>query len=207
MGLRRMIIYILSIFFGSALFNPCLPDSNVMLEMQPWPVVKKCEVCVPVQFGKLEMRLPLSKINKILVVGSGDSVLHIIPKTNGPKQSVLFMSVGPGKLINTYKKAGLLQGLGVNTPEQLFDILGELPEKNKSIATMRRIEGIDISKRYTKTSKDNVHVYWIQSALGGGSQRIYFVIDGEETVYLLAGDVTIELYEAILSNIRVVEIP
>jgi hypothetical protein len=153
------------------------------------------------------MHLPLQEIERILVIGGGDSVLHILPKTNTPKKSVLFMSVGPDKLIESYKKSGLLQGLGVKTNEQFFDIIGKLPGKNKSIAAIRRVEHIDTAKRYIKTSRDSVHVYWIHSPLPKGSQRIYFVIDGEETVYLLAGDVTQKFYEAVLSNLRIVDIP
>ncbi len=52
------------------------------------------------------------------------------------------------------------------------------------------------------------HVYWIQSALPN-SQSVYFVVDseGEKTVYLLAGNVTQEFYEAVLSNLRVTKVP
>lgn len=207
MGIRQMVIWTLSILFGSACMSPCFSESDVQLEIQSWPVAKKCDVCVPVQFGKLEMHLPLSDIERILVIGSGDSVMHIMPNTNAPKKSILFMSVGPEKLIGTYKKAGLLQGLGVKTNEQFFDMLGKSAGKNNSIATMRRVEHIDTASRYIKTSKDSVRVYWIQSPLPKGSQRIYFVIDGEETVYLLAGDVTQKFYEAVLSNLRIVNIP
>jgi hypothetical protein len=200
-------MWTLIILFGGLLTNPCFSQSVVTLEIQPWPVSKKCEICVPVQFGKLEMHLPLSEIERILVIGRGDSIMHIIPKMNSPKVGFHFISVSPDKLIGLYKKSGLLQGLDVKTNEQLFDILGKLPGKNKSLATMRRLKDIDTAKRYIKTSKDSVHVYWIQSPLPEGSQRIYFVIDGEETVYLLAGDVTQKFYEAVLSNLRIVDIP
>lgn len=105
-----MIIWTLAIFFSSALIYPCLSQGNVLLERQPWPVAKKCEICVPVQFGKLEMRLPLAIVEKLLVIGSGYSVLHIMPKTDAPKESILLMSVSPEKLIKTYEKSGLLQG-------------------------------------------------------------------------------------------------
>ena len=133
--------------------------------------------------------------------------MHVMPKTDSPKVGFQFLSLKPDKLIGLYKKSGLLQGLDIKTNEQLFDTLGKLPGKNKSLKTLRHLENIDTAKRYTKTSKDSIHVYWIRSPLPKGAQRIYFVIDGEESVYLLAGDVTQNFYEAVLSSLRIVDIP
>lgn len=207
MSIRQVIMWIMIIFFGGLSATPGFSQNGVTLENQPWPVSEKCQTCVPVQFGQLKMHLPLSEIERILVTGSGSPILHIIPKTSSPKEGLHFISVSPDKMIGLYKKSGLLDGMKVKTNEQLFDLLGKLPEKNKSLATMRRLKDIDTARRYIKTSKGSVHAYWIQSPLPKGSQRVYFVIDGQETVYLLAGDVTQKFYEAILSNLRIVDIP
>ena len=206
MGLRIAVVWGLGLFFASALFNPCLSENNVTLESLPWPNSSGCEICVSVQFEKLEMRLPLSKIGKILVAGSGAPVLHILPNTNAPRESVLFSTVPPERLIRRYRKLGFLRGLGVTTNEQFFDLLGNPPRQNKSLATMRTIENIGIASHYFKTSKDSIHAYWIDTP-PPNLQRIYFVIDGEETVYSLWGNITQELYDAVLSNLRVVDVP
>jgi hypothetical protein len=43
--------------------------------------------------------------------------------------------------------------------------------------------------------------------VGGMSQNVYFVIDGEEIVYKLTGGVTQKFYEDVLSNLRIVDVP
>lgn len=207
MGMTRQAAWVLGIFFSVVLVNPCLSGEGASLETRPWPTAKNCETCIPIQFGKLEMSLPLSEIGRILVVGSGDSVLHILPKSNITEDGVLFLTMSPERLMGAYKNSGLLKKLGIATTEQFFDALGKLPGNNKSLAIMRRIEHIDVADSYIKTSKGSVHVYWIKSSFSGRPQRVYFVIDGEETVYLLAGNVTPEFYAETLANLRVVNVP
>ena len=206
MGLRHSITWTLGLFFASALFNACLPKNGVELEKQPWPEAKNCETCVPIQFGKLAMRLPTAEIGKILLHGSDDSALHIFLKSNNPREGVVFITVKPESLLGKYQQAGLLKGLDIKTNEQLFDALGKPQVGITALSKMRRIEHIDNARRYLKATKDALRVYWIQ-ATAPDSQYVYFVIDGEETVYSLSGNVTQELYEAVLANLRVVEVP
>jgi hypothetical protein len=207
LGIKRVTILTMVMLFFCVLMNACFSQAGVTLEIQPWPAPKECKTCVPLQFGRLEMHLPLQELERILIIEGGGAILHVMPKTNSPKVGFQFLRLKPDKLIGSYKKSGLLQGLDIKTNEELFDTLGMLPGKNKSLKMLRHIENIDTAEQYTKTSKNSVHVYWIRSPLPKGSQRIYFVIDGEETVYLLAGDVTQKFYEAVLSNLRIVDIP
>ncbi len=206
MGLRCLMIWIFGLFFASALFNPCLSENNVTLEKQPWPSSKNCELCVPVQFGRLEMRLPLANIGKILVHGSDDSALHILPENNDPLEGVVFLTVKSESLIERYHRLGFFRGQEITTNEQFFDALGRLPIGKTPFLLIRRIEHVDKANRYIKTSKSPLHVYWIQSR-PPNSQYVYFVIDGEEIVYLLTGNVTQEFFEALLSNLRVEDVP
>lgn len=206
MGLKQPVTWVFGLFFVYASFTPCFAENNVVLEQVQWPDKVNCDICVTVQFGKLEMLLPLSEVGKLLVINSDSSALHVLPKTGNSREGALFLSVKPERLMKTYRDSGLLRGLGIKTNEQLFDAMGKLPAGNKSISTIRRIEHIDQADRYLKTSKESLHVYWIKS-FPPNSQGVYFVIDGQETVYLLAGNVTQRLYEAVLSNIRVVNVP
>lgn len=203
MDLKRLIgvTFALLVSGGQCLAGP------VTMETQPWPTQRACKICVPVQFGKLDMRLPLASIGKILVINSVDSALHILPSSGAPKESVLFLTVAPDRLLKHYEDMGLLSGMGITTSEQLLDAIGRDPSESKQIATLRKIEGIDAAARYIKTSKGAIHAYWIQSKLPLGSQKVYFVIDGEDDVYLLAGDVTRQFYEAVLANLRAVDVP
>lgn len=202
MGLRQLLVSIAATLATSQ----CLAGSPV-LEQQAWPAARTCKVCVPLQFGELDMRLPLADIGKILVISSEFSGLTIIPKSGDASQSVEFLTVPPERLLKHYEAKGLLKGLTVKTNEQLFDAMGQLPGDNRSLTLLRKIEGIDVAAQYTKTTQGPLHVYWIRSPLPGGSQRIYFIIDGDDIVYLLAGNVTHELYEEVLANLKVTKVP
>jgi hypothetical protein len=145
-------------------------------------------------------------VGRIVVAGSGDSIMHIMAPGDVAKRSVSFLAVGPERLLKAYERSGLLKGAKVSSNEQLFDALGKVPT-SAGLAKIRGIEGVDSARRYSKSSKGPLHAYWIESALPGGSQKVYFVIDGQETVYLLAGEVTEDFLRAALANLRVVDVP
>lgn len=206
MGVMRRVTWVFGIFLSIALFNPCFAENGVSLVEKPWPDIGSCQDCICVQFGRLEMRIPLSVAGKVLVTDHGDSVLHIFQENDG-KKAVHFLSVSRDRLMGMYESAGLLKGLDIGSNEDLFDALGRLSAGNEALAAMRRIESIDVADGYIKASKGAIHSYWIKSSLSGGAQRIYFVMDDDDTVYMLAGDVSKELYEAVLANMRIADIP
>jgi hypothetical protein len=206
MGVNRSILAVLVPLLALVSLNQCFAG-DVTLEKRPWPAGHKCKPCVPVQFGKLDMRLPLDQIGKILASGGPDGALHILPKSAAPKESVLFITFPPERLLKDYQQSGRLQGLNITSNEQLFDTLGSAPGDNEGLSRLRKIEGIDTATRYTKTSKGPLHVYWIQSPLPGGSQKVYFVLDGEEDVYMLSGNLTRKFYDSVLANLRVTDVP
>jgi hypothetical protein len=204
MGLKRLLL--LSGWLALAA-SPCWADGPT-LAVEPWPdTTAECKPCVPLQFGKLEMNVPLSEIGKILVIGSGANALHILPASGRPKESVLFLTVPPKRFLEHYERKGLLRNLRIKTNEQFLDALGVATGANKNIETLRKIEEVATASRYTKTSKGPIHVYWIESPLAGGSQKVYFVIDGEADIYMLAGDVTREFFVAVLANLKVSDVP
>lgn len=153
------------------------------------------------------MDIPLSEIGKILVIGSGANALHILPASGHPKESVLFLTVPPKRFLEHYENIGLLKNLPIKTNEQLLDAIGATTNTDKNVETLRKIEEVATASRYTKTSKGAVHVYWIQSPLPGGSQKVYFVIDGEDDLYMLAGDVTQGFYESVLAHLKISDVP
>lgn len=162
---------------------------------------------MPIQFGKLDMNIPLSEIGKILVIGSDANALHILSASGHPKESVLFLTVPPRRFLKHYESTGLLKNRRIKTNEQLLDAMGVATGTDKNVETLRKIEELTTASRYTKTSKGSAHVYWIQSPLPGGSQKVYFVIDGEEDMYMLAGDVTRKFFEAVLANLKISDVP
>lgn len=205
MGLIHMLGNRVWLLLSCAMLCNSVAASTVALETRPWPTEQRCDSCVTIQFVTMEFKLPLHMIGRVLDTG-GDG-LHILPPSEAPKQGVLLLAVPTAKLLGRYEQSGLLEGLDIKTNEQLFDALGAAPGSNKSLAVLRRIEGIDTASRYYKVSRDSVHAYWIQSPEPGGSQNIYVVINDDETVYLLSGDITQEFLDTVLSNLRVVELP
>ena len=205
MGLIRARWKILGLFLLNTVFSQCVAADTVTLETQPWPAERACDACVTIQFMTLEMRLPLTEVGKVLAIGGPE--LHVLPRSGAPKESVLFVAIPPERLLKAFERDGLLRGLDIKTNERLFDTIGKLPGKSRSIARLRQIEGINTAAWYTKASNGPVHVYRIQHSLPGNSQKIYFVIDNEEMVYMLAGNVTQTFYEAVLSNLRIEKIP
>lgn len=204
MGLKRLLL--LSSWFVLA-SSSCSADGPT-LTVEPWPTATtECKPCVPIQFAKLDMDIPLSEIGKILVIGGGANALHILSASGRPKESVLFLTVPPRRFLKHYESIGLLKNLGIKTNEQFLDAIGVATSANKNVETLRKIEEVTTASRYTKTSRGPVHVYWIQSPLPGGSQKVYFVIDGEDDVYMLAGDVTREFFDSMLANLKISNVP
>ena len=206
MGLKKL-LFLSSIWFFLT-SSLCLADDGPTLVVEPWPdATKECTSCVPIQFGKLDMKIPLSEIGRILVIGSDAAALHIMSASGNPRESVLFLTVPPRRFLKHFKSIGLLKNLQITTNEQLLDAIGVATGTDKNIEKLRKILEVTDACRYTKTSKGPVHAYWIQSPLPGGSQVVYFVIDGENDMYMLAGDLTREFFEATLANLKISDIP
>jgi hypothetical protein len=212
MGIAHRRFWLCALLLAGTLAFPCAAESDVVLEQVPWPPAKVCDACVAVQYGKLDMRLPLADIGKILVFGNGLSDLTIIlPDQAVPPKSVLFLALGPEKLLEKYRKLGFLRGKRITTNEQFFEYLGSRPEaranpKKRDLRTLRSLWQLHVADRYTKASKESLHVYWIHSSRFN-MQYLYFVTEGEKTVYEVSGEVSQQLYEIILSNLRVVDRP
>lgn len=206
MGVRRAAAAVLVLLVAGLSHKPVSANGSVTLETQAWPAARPCEACVPFQFGLLEMRLPLAQIGKILVLGSDLSAVHLLPKNNDASNSILFLSMRRADLIGKYQAAGLLRQIEPLSNQAFFDRLGRLAAASDPFAIIRRIEHLDRAKRYLKASRDKLYAYWIQ-AESTQSQSVYFVVEGEETVYALLGQVTPEAYEFILANMHVSPLP
>jgi hypothetical protein len=90
--------------------------------------------------------------------------------------------------------------------ERFFDQLGKPPGDDKATASLRRVYGIDAATRYTKASKDGLHVYWVRSD-DRQSNAVYVVTDRGKTTHLFGGPMTQAFYETLLSNLRVTRTP
>lgn len=206
MGMSRSAVPTCGVLLTFILGGACFADSGVTLQQHAWPAKSKCEKCVTIQFDRLEMRLPLAEIGKILVI-RGESNLFVLPPSSADKKaSVDFLAMPRSMLLGRYRKLGLLKGFDVRTNEQFFDLLGMQPD-TKALEILRELQGVAVAKRYIKMSKRSVHVYWIQSPLPGGSQKVYFVIDGDDMAYLLTGNVTARFLDAALSNLKIANVP
>jgi hypothetical protein len=201
MDINRSLSNLAWLLFFSLFLSQSIAAKGITLEEIPWPAESECESCVTIQFMTMEMRLPLNLIGRLHVINYGTN-LHILPPSYPSQNGVLFLAIPPENLLKLFESNGLLDGLNVNTNEEFFDALGTPPNKSEPLAALRQMKDLDIANQYTKTSKNSVHAYRIQS-VQPNNDTIYVVIDDEEIVYMIAGEITEELYEAVLSNLRI----
>lgn len=175
------------------------------LEKRQWPKQTQCKTCVPLQFGRLSMRLPLDRLHKILVINSEDSALHILLAASPAKKSVVFLASSFDSWLSR-EPADATSAPERLSMEQLFDAIGSGSARGR-IAAIRRNAGIESASRYIKRSKGGIHAYWVQSALPLGSQTVYLVIDGDATLYSLNGDITQRFLDTVLANLQAVDVP
>ena len=183
-----------------------LPVSARAAELKTiaWPDPVACRPCVLLQFGELHLSLPPELVGTIFVSNMSSSAVHLIP-TGAPdgRTSALLISESSEKYVGKYAAIGLRPTL---TAVQFFDQLGASAKPGTAVEKARVIEGIATAVRYTRSIKDGVTAYWIQDT-PGRSQYVHFVIEGNDTIYSLVGNVTPELYHAVLSNLKVAAIP
>lgn len=180
--------------------------SDALLERQAWPEKRACEPCVPLQFGVLQLQLPLAQIGNILILGSDIGGVNIFPRSGDRATSLLLGSIRHENLVGLFETSGLLNRTESIGNEAFFDRLGMPAEASSSLETLRRINGVARAKRYLKASRNGIHAYSIQSD-PPIAESVYFVIDGEPTVYSLMGKITPQLFDVILSNMQVAPIP
>ena len=184
---------------------PCAAG-EVLLQPAPWPAVRECTNCIPLQFGRLEMQLPRSEVSKILVIGRGDSVVNFVPATGNVMDGASLHLVEQERVLGRYAKKDLLPRYGVTTAREFYELVGKPSAGDRMLGVAKRVEMTVSAIAYTRASKGDLHVYRIKCA-EPQMDRVHFVIDGDEGLYMLAGPVSQELYEAILANLRVVKAP
>lgn len=80
----------------------------VTLEVEPWPAARDCDTCVSIQFGTLELRLPLADVGKLLVLSAGSHpALHMLPKSGEVTEGLMLLVMPSDKII---KQRGVVEG-------------------------------------------------------------------------------------------------
>lgn len=200
MGLKAWIVSASLVFA-----IPCMAE-EILLQSASWPAARECATCIPLQFGRLEMQLPRSEVSKILVIGRGDAVVDLVPGTGDIVNSPSLHLLEQSKVLGRYAKTNLLSRYGVTTARDLYEMLGRPAAGDQMLKIAKAAEMTSSAVAYTKASQGALHVYRIECT-EPTMHRMYFVIDGDEGLYMLAGPVSQELYTAILANLRVVKIP
>lgn len=191
-----------------ALSLPCFAKTSATLKHQPWPQKTPCSQCLQLQFGPLDMKIPTKQFSKLLILPGVSTNINFLFNSNKPEPSAELYTIPPDKFLKMYQKAGFLKGLGITTNEQLLDHLCHSPGKNKRLATIRHIERFDIASEFIKMSKGHLHAFWIKSHRhDSAAQRIFFVIDGDDTLYTIEGQLSHRFLNAILSNLKIEKIP
>jgi hypothetical protein len=121
MGLKVILTTLMLV--ASAFWNPCAAR-DVNLEVSMWPAATPCDVCVTLQFGVLEMHLPIQLIGRIFVSGNGPFGVHLLPEgaVDG-RDSALLLSAMRSAYVGKYKALGLALANSISN-EEFFDLLG-----------------------------------------------------------------------------------
>lgn len=206
MGLTNKIKIIFVCMVLNVIFIQPIAAKDITLEVVDWPTTEVgCQNCVNIRFLALNMQIPLDLIDGLEIINADANL--VIKPSYASKGSILFLSIPEeNQLINLIRGSSLFDDIDINNHEELFDLIGYLPTEGESVQILRRMKNIDIAKRYTKTSKDSVHAYWIQTKNPENNQsysELYIVID-DKTVYDISGEISQELYNAILSNLEIV---
>lgn len=186
------------ILLGMAVAMTChLPVFGAdRIETRPWPLHAPCLGCMTVQFGELEMRLPDTSIARIFAF-PGATGLHLLLRGGPPGRSLIVLGAPRQGIIGMYPDIHC-----GTSGRQFFDMLGQAD--GHSLARMA--EGVERAVRYTKASTGRWHAYWIEAAKDE-TQTVQLVVDGSDTVYTLAGELTPDLYDLVLANLRIAPVP
>lgn len=181
--------------------------SAATMQHGDWPATNECQSCIALQFRRLELQLPRTEVGKIFSTGTGSLAIELVPPAGDLKQSTSLFDRTQTHLRDLFKKSGFLQAHNIKTPRDYWDTLGKEPAADdKLLRLVRKAERIDSASSYTRLSKGPLTAYVVEAA-EPRDQRIYFVIDDDETYYMLVGPMTPALVNAILANARAVEMP
>lgn len=163
---------------------------------------RECEECVPLQFGELLMQIPLKDIEKIAVLGSELSALHLVPKDGVKTGLVTFLSLPHAEFVGKYERAKLLSKTPSLTNKELLDrLFANSGAKNDSYAVIRKIEGIGGAIKVHKATCNGLYLYRVRRDRPQIDQ-IYIVVQGSPITYTIAGEITDTLFHALWSNMR-----
>ncbi|GJI98766.1 hypothetical protein RugamoR57_54840 [Duganella caerulea] len=177
---------------------PAYAAHPVTLEQIEWPEKAGCTGCMTLQFGTLEIQLPPALIGKIFISASMASSVHLVPADGDARHDVVLSSIPAPELAGKYGQK--------LSAYQFLNQLGQPVNETSPWAKIRKVEGLDSAISYTHASRDKVHAYWIQST-PPNSQYAYLFVDNAPDVYSLSGELTPELYAAILANLRLALAP
>lgn len=201
MGMIRYVSR-MGLCLASLCYLPLPNAAQVTMERQPWPESHGCVACMALQFGPLSMRLPSALVGGIFVSSSAIAQLHLIPAGADIRTSLFFHALPSAQIAGKYQS---LVQLPLD-PQAFFDRLGAPAFAPSPWSKIRTVEQLDTALQYIKTSKDTTHVYWIKGNRTN-AHRLYFVIDGSSLVYVAAGQLTAELFDAILANLIITPEP
>ena len=174
------------------------------MAMVPWPAQVPEDEPVVVQFIDLVFRLPRSMVGRVVVLGVDSPNLTIL---RNPDNSEDLINIGRMEdfwaVYETLKKEGYFNGLDIHDAESFFDSLAVSPGTSVSepLKIMRDAFQVKDAK-YTKSVKGEFAVYRIVSRRPG-ADMLYILIDGNETVYELTGNISDDDYKALLSGMSI----
>lgn len=204
MGMMKTLVFMVAF----VLLNASSAAMEVVTERRrvDWPRQNDCLDCVPLQFGELMMRVPLDRIEKVVVLGSDQSAVHLVPRGSS-KSLISFLTIPRTDLVGRYERAKLLETSAAISNRALLDRLFAVPiDSDRELALIRRFEEIDKASMLVRSSRGGLHLFWIRHRRPS-IDKVYVAVDGSEVTYMVSGEITDEMMEALLSNMRREPIP
>jgi hypothetical protein len=166
-----------------------------------WPTSSAGAESEVIQYIDLEFKLPRSMIGRVVVLGTDWPNLAILRNIKNNKYVINFGKMD--KFKDTYElflKKGYFEELGIHDAESFFDALATSPDvlQSEPLKVMRSVMQIN-NANCTKTSNEIFTVYRVKSNQEAG-QMLYVLIDGQDTVYQISGDILDADYIALLSG-------
>lgn len=98
--------------------------AQVTLEIKPWPQRSECVACIPLQFGHLDMQLPLTEVGKVFVFDRGNPAVMLAPPSGNVLEGMSLMAMPEERLFARYRRPGFFEQHGIDTVEQFYDAVG-----------------------------------------------------------------------------------
>lgn len=136
-----------------------------MFKSQTWPNAdSSCDDCIPIQFDRLSLQLPRSKLRKVHVLHMNMPAISLsyqLNSTNG-QGNISLLLMDERKATGGLREEGIFERLSVGDLHQFFASLGRPNADKQALELSRKIMGISEATEYLTISGESASAFWIK---------------------------------------------